>query len=88
MREKYESLSLTVLKELAKARGMRGISAMKKGDLIAAMLEQDEKDAQQVHTDRAETTDSKDSGRSTEHRRERQEVRRDNTENGGYARKG
>lgn len=55
MREKYESLSLTVLKELAKARGMRGISAMKKGDLIAAMLEQDEKDAQQVHTDRAET---------------------------------
>ncbi len=44
MREKYESLSLTVLKELAKARGMRGISAMKKGDLIAAMLEQDEKD--------------------------------------------
>ena len=87
MREKYESLSLTVLKELAKARGMRGISAMKKGDLIAAMLEQDEKDAQQVHTDRAETTDSKDSGRSTEHRRERQEVRRDNTENGGYARR-
>ena len=87
MREKYESLSLTVLKELAKARGMRGISAMKKGDLIAAMLEQDEKDAQQVHTDRAETTDSKDSGRSTEHRRERQEVRRDNTENGGYVRR-
>ena len=87
MREKYESLSLTVLKELAKARGMRGISAMKKGDLIAAMLEQDEKDAQQVHTDRAETTDSKDSGGSTEHRRERQEVRRDNTENGGYARR-
>ena len=30
MREKYESLSLTVLKDLAKARGMRGISTMKK----------------------------------------------------------
>lgn len=89
MREKYESLSLTVLKELAKARGMRGISAMKKGDLIAAMLEQDEKekDVQQVHTDRAETTDSKDSGRSTENRRERQEIRRDNSENNGYVRR-
>ncbi|HIR76058.1 MAG TPA: Rho termination factor N-terminal domain-containing protein, partial [Candidatus Choladousia intestinipullorum] len=44
MREKYESLSLTVLKELAKARGMKGISAMKKSDLVEAMLAQDEKD--------------------------------------------
>lgn len=44
MREKYESLSLAVLKELAKARGMRGISTMKKGDLVNAMLVQDEKE--------------------------------------------
>ena len=44
MREKYESLSLATLKELAKARGMKGISALKKSDLIAAMLAQDEKD--------------------------------------------
>ena len=44
MREKYESLSLTVLKELAKARGLKGISTMKKQDLIERMLEEDEKD--------------------------------------------
>ncbi len=44
MREKYESLSLAVLRESAKARGMRGISALKKGDLIEAMLLQDQKD--------------------------------------------
>jgi len=44
MKEKYESLSLAVLKELAKARGMRGISTMKKGELIDTMLLQDEKD--------------------------------------------
>ena len=44
MREKYESLSLTVLRELAKARGMKGISALKKGDLVEAMLAQDEKE--------------------------------------------
>ena len=30
MREKYETLSLAVLKDLAKARGMKGISSMKK----------------------------------------------------------
>ena len=30
MREKYESLSLTVLRELAKARGMKKVSALKK----------------------------------------------------------
>ena len=44
MREKYESLSLTVLRELAKARGMKNISALRKGQLVDAMLVQDEKD--------------------------------------------
>ncbi len=44
MREKYESLSLAVLKDLAKARGMKGISTLKKGELIEAMLAQDEAD--------------------------------------------
>lgn len=44
MREKYESLSLTVLRDLAKARGIKGISSMKKADLIERMLELDEKE--------------------------------------------
>ncbi len=44
MREKYESLSLTILRDLAKARGMKGISAMRKSELVEAMVEQDEKD--------------------------------------------
>lgn len=43
-REKYESLPLTTLKELAKARKMKGISTMKKTNLIEAMLSQDEKE--------------------------------------------
>lgn len=43
-REKYESLSLATLRDLAKARKMRGISAMKKGELIDAMLARDEKE--------------------------------------------
>lgn len=31
MREKYESLALVQLKELAKVRGLKGTSTMKKG---------------------------------------------------------
>ncbi len=44
MREKYESLSLTVLRDLAKARNMKHISSMRKAELIEAMLAQDEED--------------------------------------------
>lgn len=44
MKAKYESLSLVVLKDLAKARGIKGISVMKKSDLIERMLEEDELD--------------------------------------------
>lgn len=47
-REKYESLPLATLKDLAKARKMRGISTMKKSNLIDAMLAQDEREKQEV----------------------------------------
>lgn len=43
-REKYESLPLTTLKELAKARGLKGISTLKKAELIEAMLNEDDKE--------------------------------------------
>lgn len=46
MREKYESLSASVLRDLAKARGIKGISKMKKEELVEAMLEEDERDEQ------------------------------------------
>ena len=44
MREKYESLALADLKEIAKARGIKGTSTMKKAEVVEAMLAQDEKD--------------------------------------------
>ena len=44
MREKYESLPLATLKELAKARDISGISGMKKAQLIERMLEEDIRD--------------------------------------------
>ena len=44
MREKYESLPLTQLKELAKVRGIKGISTMNKAEVVEAMLLMDEKE--------------------------------------------
>ena len=45
MREKYESLSLATLKDLAKARGLKGISTLRKPELIERMLQEDEKES-------------------------------------------
>ena len=45
-RERYESLPLATLRELAKARKMKGVSTLKKGDLIDAMLALDEQEEQ------------------------------------------
>ena len=44
MREKYESLALADLKEIAKARGIKGTSTMKKAQIVEVMLQEDEKD--------------------------------------------
>lgn len=55
MREKYESLALTQLKELAKVRGIKGVSAMKKSDVVEAMLALDEKEkAEKEKQDKAD----------------------------------
>ena len=43
MREKYESLSAVVLRDLAKARGLKNISGMKKSDLVDLMVAEDER---------------------------------------------
>ena len=43
MREKYESLVLVQLRELAKVRGLKVTSSMKKADLVEAMLAEDER---------------------------------------------
>ena len=60
MREKYESLSVAVLRDLAKSRGIEGISAMKKADLVEAMLALDEKEKSEKPAEQqAEKTEEK-----------------------------
>ena len=51
MREKYETLSLAVLRELAKARGLKGVSGLKKLDLIDRMVAEDEKLKGQIESE-------------------------------------
>ncbi|MDD6346929.1 MAG: transcription termination factor Rho [Lachnospiraceae bacterium] len=44
-REKYQTLSLAVLRDLAKTRGMKGISTLRKNELIERMLAEDAREA-------------------------------------------
>lgn len=53
MREKYESLSVTVLRDLAKARGLKGLSGLKKSGLVELMLAEDEKEAKKEQEEKA-----------------------------------
>ena len=47
-KEQYESLKLHDLQEIAKKRGMKGISTLRRSGLIEALLKQDEADAQEM----------------------------------------
>jgi len=47
MREKYESLSVTVLRELAKARGLKNLYGLKKSELVERMVKEDEREAKE-----------------------------------------
>ena len=44
-KDQYESLQLSALRDIAKRRGMKGVSALRKAGLIDAMMEQDRKEA-------------------------------------------
>lgn len=46
MREKYETLAVNDLRAIAKIRGIKGSSSMKKSELIEAMVLEDEKEKQ------------------------------------------
>ncbi len=56
MREKYESLSAVVLRDIAKARGLKNISGMKKSDLVDLMVAEDERQSKEENTKQREQT--------------------------------
>lgn len=65
MREKYESLSAAALKELAKARGIKYVSTMKKSEVVEAMLAEDAKEKElkeqeQKEQEQKETSEKQD----------------------------
>lgn len=51
MRAKYESLALSDLREIAKTRGLKGITTMKKADIVEAMLLEDSKSSEPAKED-------------------------------------
>ena len=90
MREKYASLSLGALKEIAKARGLIGISTLKKSELVERMVQADEEEKKKTeHTaesvqDKAETgriEEVQQESRKPEERKYQREQREDNQEN-------
>ena len=58
MRAKYESLALSDLREIAKKRGLKGITTMKKADVVEAMLLEDSKSNDITKEDTAISIDS------------------------------
>lgn len=59
MREKYESLSVTVLRDLAKARGLKHLSGLKKKELVELMLAEDEKEAAEAQGAKKDASEAK-----------------------------
>ena len=57
-RAKYEAFGILDLKAMAKTRGMKGISRLKKKELIDAMLAQDEIDSAEPVSEESETVES------------------------------
>ena len=89
MREKYESLSVAVLRDLAKSRGIAKVSTMKKAELIEAMVAEDEKaqpaseDAKNIDEKKKEITEEKNESRQHRYPRQQNGQYHENRKNDG-----
>ena len=72
MREKLETLPLTQLRELAKARNIKGTSTMKKGELIDLLVEEAEKMDREEAEKAAERSSERDAEKSADKPAEKQ----------------
>ena len=59
MREKYETLKLNDLRDIAKKRGIKGATTLKKSEIIDLMCELDEKEKALADSDDATEAPSK-----------------------------
>lgn len=93
MREKYETLSVAVLKDIAKARGLKGVTGLKKAELIDRMVEEDAKlEGQNEQAAEPEKEEEKETEKEQKNKPEQQTSnhareaarnrRQENTENG------
>ena len=74
MREKYESLSAVVLRDLAKARGLKNISGMKKSDLVDLMVAEDERQSREENTKQREQTSQREQTQQREQTSQREQT--------------
>ena len=65
-REQYESLPAAELKKIAKSRGLKVSSGMRKGEVVELMLEEDQKEAQTEKVAQQERTEEKQPDRVAE----------------------
>ena len=70
MREKYESLALTDLKAIAKSRGIKGTSVMKKAEVIEAMLALDSEENRKKAEAAAKSSESSEKAAETSEKAE------------------
>lgn len=78
MREKYESLSVTVLREVAKARGLKNLSGLKKSELVELMLKEDEKEAAKEESPKKAAKEESQERTVKEKTEDRKEEKREN----------
>ena len=84
MREKYETLSLAALRDVAKARGLKKISSLRKSELIDVMVAEDERLAaaeaeEKAQADPKQAAGSSSNGEYSEHRKASDAQQRENT---------
>jgi len=65
LRERYETLKLNDLREIAKKRGIKGATGMKKSEIIDLMCELDEKEAAAKNSGLAQIDSSKEEGKAS-----------------------
>ena len=83
MREKYETLKLNDLREIAKSRGIKSVASLKKAEIIDLMCEMDEKAAKEKEKAKSKEGDGADNKPATSSARRKKSIVVMNNTKGG-----